>query len=103
MIAALIAVSAAARLEHLEQQQQLRQYLPPHQNSGFGSNNGLDSSQRPFGAIAGAYGTPGPDYSGFNAHATFPGASDRYLPPDHGPSGVSSGRIPQFSGSVNGT
>ncbi|CAB3229138.1 unnamed protein product [Arctia plantaginis] len=102
VIAALIAVSAAARLEHLEQQQQQRQYLPPRQNSGFGFNNGLDSSKRPFGAIAGAYGTAGPDYPGYNARASFPGASDRYLPPNHGPSGLASGSVPQFSGSVNG-
>ncbi|KAJ8717028.1 hypothetical protein PYW08_005427 [Mythimna loreyi] len=73
VIAALVAVAAAARLEHLE-----NAYLPP-----FGSSNSRGS----FGA-AGAGGN-------------FAGAtSNQYLPPDHGPSANIG--APQFAGSLTG-
>ncbi|XP_063894301.1 pupal cuticle protein 36-like isoform X1 [Helicoverpa armigera] len=88
VIAALVAVAAGARLEHLE-----RAYLPP-----FGANGGSAQlgSQGSFGGNSGAFGAAGADQSGAFAGAT----SNQYLPPDHGPSG--SNGAPQFAGSLQG-
>ncbi|XP_063386124.1 ATP-dependent RNA helicase glh-2-like [Cydia fagiglandana] len=107
ILAALIAVSSAARLEHLEQQRGLKEYLPPVQSGqgqfgqqsfgqsfgGHGSNdfasqgsNSLDAGDSagfgsaPQGLRASAGGARG--FSSFNA-----ARSNQYLPPDHGPSG----------------
>ncbi|XP_063540638.1 filaggrin-2-like isoform X2 [Cydia strobilella] len=107
ILAALIAVSSAARLEHLEQQRGLKEYLPPVQSGqgqfgqqgfgqssfgGHGSNdfasqgsNGLDAGDSagfgsaPQGLRAGAASARG--FSSFDA-----ARSNQYLPPDHGPS-----------------
>uniref|UniRef100_A0A2H1VCG0 SFRICE_001045 n=1 Tax=Spodoptera frugiperda TaxID=7108 RepID=A0A2H1VCG0_SPOFR len=91
VIAALVAVAAGARLEHLE-----RAYLPPFQggvggqgvqgsfggNSGFGgAGNGLES----------------------NVGSGFPGAtSNQYLPPDHGPSGANGFGAQNYQQQYNG-
>ncbi|XP_047997091.1 filaggrin-2-like [Leguminivora glycinivorella] len=92
ILAALIAVSSAARLEHLEQQRGLKEYLPPFQSGqsfgqqGFGGSNSLDAGDSagfgsaPQGVRAGATGVRG--FSSFDA-----ARSNQYLPPDHGPSG----------------
>ncbi|XP_073953663.1 uncharacterized protein [Choristoneura fumiferana] len=113
ILAALIAVSSAARLEHLE-----RGYLPPdqgNQGQGFGPqgqgsfggpgshgshNNGIGShgsngfgSHGSNGDSAGFGSSPvgsrnGP--SAFHGGSSFNAAtSNQYLPPDHGPSGSS--------------
>uniref|UniRef100_A0A2A4JB23 Uncharacterized protein n=1 Tax=Heliothis virescens TaxID=7102 RepID=A0A2A4JB23_HELVI len=88
VIAALVAVAAGARLEHLE-----RAYLPP-----FGANGGSGSlsSQGSFGGNSGSFGAAGAGQQGAFAGAT----SNQYLPPDHGPSG--SNGAPQFAGSLQG-
>ena len=76
VIAALIAVAAGARLEHLE-----RAYLPPFQG-GVGGQGAPGS----FGGNSG-FGGAGAGLDS-NVGNAFPGAtSNQYLPPDHGPSG----------------
>ncbi|CAH0695656.1 unnamed protein product [Spodoptera exigua] len=102
VIAALVAVAAAGRLEHLE-----RSYLPPDNSVGvarssFGSNGGFGSgSHGSFGSNSGAFGAAGAGLQGNNAGARFSGAtSNQYLPPNHGPSGAQG--APQFAGSLNG-
>ncbi|KAJ8717637.1 hypothetical protein PYW07_005567 [Mythimna separata] len=93
VIAALVAVAAAGRLEHLE-----RSYLPPQ-----GSNSGVSlfSSQGTFGASSRAFGAARSGLQSYNAGGNFAGAtSNQYLPPNHGTSaniGAS-----QFSGSLQG-
>lgn len=93
ILAALIAVSSAARLEHLE-----RGYLPPDQgnqgqgsfgsrgSNGFGSH-GSNGDSSGFGSSpVGARSGP----SAFHGGSSFNAAtSNQYLPPDHGPSGSS--------------
>ncbi|XP_022814447.1 pupal cuticle protein 36-like [Spodoptera litura] len=104
VIAALVAVAAAGRLEHLE-----RSYLPPDNSIGvarssFGSNGGFGSSSGShgsFGSNSGAFGAAGAGLQGRNAGARYSGAtSNQYLPPNHGPSGAQG--APQFAGSLNG-
>ncbi|CAH0695655.1 unnamed protein product [Spodoptera exigua] len=102
VIAALVAVAAAGRLEHLE-----RSYLPPDNSVGvarssFGSNGGFGSgSHGSFGSNSGAFGAAGAGLQGRNAGARYSGAtSNQYLPPDHGPSGAQG--APQFAGSLTG-
>lgn len=92
MVAALITVSSAARLEHLEQQQQLRQYLPPNQNSGSGSYQGFGSNgaQGSLSANSGSFGVSGAGQSHFDALSTFPGVKNAYLPPNFESSASSS-------------
>ncbi|KAJ8717024.1 hypothetical protein PYW08_005423 [Mythimna loreyi] len=102
VIAALIAVAAAGRLEHLE-----RSYLPPDNSIGvarssFGSNGrfGSPSSAGSFGSSSGPFGAAGAGLQGRNA-GNFAGAtSNQYLPPNQGPSGNIGGS--QFGGSLNG-
>ncbi|XP_063894300.1 pro-resilin-like [Helicoverpa armigera] len=97
VIAALVAVAAAGRLEHLE-----RSYLPPDSNSissgrSLGSHGGFGSSgsHGAFGASSGNFG------AGARQQGAFAGAtSNQYLPPNHGPSG--SNGAPQFAGSLQG-
>ncbi|PZC78047.1 hypothetical protein B5X24_HaOG202650 [Helicoverpa armigera] len=98
VIAALVAVAAAGRLEHLE-----RSYLPPDSNSinsgrSLGSHGGFGSSSShgAFGTSSGSFGAAGARQQGAFAGAT----SNQYLPPNHGPSG--SNGAPQFSGSLQG-
>ncbi|CAB3229136.1 unnamed protein product [Arctia plantaginis] len=93
VVAALVAVSSAARLEHLEQQQQLRKYLPPDQNSGFGSYQrfGSNGAHGSLGANSGSFGASGAGQSNFNAVSAFPGVKNAYLPPNFESSAASSG------------
>ncbi|XP_075981220.1 uncharacterized protein LOC142979885 [Anticarsia gemmatalis] len=131
VVAALIAVSSAARLEHLEHQhhQQLREYLPPDHGSGFGPHDAVGAHSGPHGAVAGSHavhagshaahvgshghagsfgGQPGAFASAGagqpSAHAVagFPGASNQYLAPDQGPSASSSAGQTHFDGAVHG-
>lgn len=119
IVASLVAVASAARLENLE-----RSYLPPDQGSSqgrFGSQSGF-GSQGPssfgrsgsFGSGShglgghGGFGSSGSfDTNGIDTQSagvrsglgSFPGATiNQYLPPDHGPSGSNGG----FSGSLQG-
>lgn len=91
LIAALITVSYAARLEHLEQQK-LRAYLPPNKQPGA---NGALEPLGPNGA-----GVAGTSQPGVGVRGSFPGATTKYLPPDQGSS--ASDGSPQFAGSING-
>ncbi|XP_035434983.2 pupal cuticle protein 36-like isoform X1 [Spodoptera frugiperda] len=109
VIAALVAVAAAGRLESLE-----RSYLPPDNsvgvarslgsNGGFGSgsNGGFGSgSHGSFGSNSGAFGAAGAGLQGRNAGARYSGAtSNQYLPPNHGPSGSQGASL--FARSQNG-
>lgn len=93
IIATVLAVSYAARLEHLEQQQQLRAYLPPHQGGA-----GAQGSFGPNGQFSAA----GAGQQDFNARGAFPSTSNQYLPPDHGPSAFGAPGSSDFAGSLNG-
>ncbi|CAH0590534.1 unnamed protein product [Chrysodeixis includens] len=94
VFAALIAVAAAARLEHLER----RAYLPPFQSGGSDSSNqgSFGSQQGSFGSN-GAFGSAG---AGQNGGSFGLATSNKYLPPDH--SSSASNGAPQFSGSLTG-
>ncbi|KAF9814406.1 hypothetical protein SFRURICE_010127 [Spodoptera frugiperda] len=109
VIAALVAVAAAGRLESLE-----RSYLPPDNSVGVarslgssggfgsGSNGGFGSgSHGSFGSNSGAFGAAGAGLQGRNAGARYSGAtSNQYLPPNHGPSGSQGASL--FARSQNG-
>ena len=93
MFAALVAVAAAGRLEHLE-----NAYLPPFGSNGGVGAHGSHGSHGSFGGNSGAFGSAG---LGRSTGGNFGAAtSNQYLPPDHGPSG--SNGAPQFSGSLQG-
>ncbi|KAJ8717635.1 hypothetical protein PYW07_005565 [Mythimna separata] len=100
VIAALVAVAAAGRLEHLE-----RSYLPPDNSIGvarssFGSSGrfGSPSSQGSFGS--GPFGAAGAGLQGRNAGNFGAATSNQYLPPNQGPSANIGGS--QFGGSLQG-
>lgn len=103
VIAALVAVAAAGRLEHLE-----RSYLPPDNSIGvgrssFGSNGGFGSpsSHGSFGANSGGFGSAGAGLNRYSGSGNFAGAtSNQYLPPNHGSSASNGGS--QFGGSLHG-
>lgn len=94
IVAALIAVCAAGRLEHLE-----RSYLPPDNSIG-GSSFGSHGAQGGFGSNG--FGT-GNGRSGSHASqpGSFPGAtSNQYLPPNQG-SSLGSGRFGSSPQGIN--
>ncbi|KAJ8717027.1 hypothetical protein PYW08_005426 [Mythimna loreyi] len=89
VIAALVAVAAAGRLEHLG-----RSYLPPLGSSGGSSSL---SSHGTFGASSRSFGAATAGLQSYNAGGSFAGAtSNQYLPPS------ARNSASQFTGSLQG-
>lgn len=83
IIAAILGVCAAARLEHLE-----RGYLPPDHSHGE-TPSGFTSSRSSFGGSGSnsfRSGSSGFSGNSFNGNSLSAAQLKQYLPPDHEPS-----------------